>query len=186
MSKQRNNKGIWIRITAIGLIVVFIGGYILQSFFSLASLRKNKSAETEQVTHVNIPFKAQGFLTIREGRPDGALLYTGNIEIADNDTKRAQGLMYRDSLASDQGMLFIFPKEEMQSFWMKNTRISLDIIYINSEGKIVSIIENAKPYDETSRPSLEPAQFVLELPGGTSETLGLGKGNIVSWQEIEQ
>ncbi|MDD4820130.1 MAG: DUF192 domain-containing protein [Flavobacteriales bacterium] len=186
MSKRRNTKGVWIRITAIGLIVVFIGGYIMQSFFSLATMRKNKTADNEQVTHVNIPFKAQGVVNIYEGHPGGALLYTGNIEIADNDTKRAQGLMYRDTLASDQGMLFIFPKEEMQSFWMKNTRISLDIIYINSEGKIVSIAKNAKPYDETSRPSLEPAQYVLELPGGTSDALGLGKGNVVSWVEADQ
>ena len=89
--------------------------------------------------------------------------------------------MLRDSLAFDQGMLFIFPQEQMQSFWMKNTRISLDIIYIDDDGKIVSIARDAKPYDTTPLPSEAPARYVLEIPGGACAEADINPGDHVTW-----
>lgn len=97
------------------------------------------------------------------------ILATIAVEVADNDDERMQGLMYRDSLPSMSGMLFIFPTEEMQAFWMKNTRFSLDIIYVNSERKIVSISKNTQPYSLESIPSAGPAMYVVEVPAGFAD-----------------
>lgn len=91
--------------------------------------------------------------------------------------------MYRDSLGADQGMLFVFPAEAPQAFWMKNTRMALDILYIGANGTIVSIAENARPYDETSLPSQAPAQYVLEIPGGMCTAHGIQVGDSVSWTQ---
>ena len=178
MAKRRSTKTIWVRIIAFGLVIIFLGGYVAQSTLDLLANREQKQ---EQTTHINVPFKAQGVVNIREGVPEGALLYTGNIEIADTDQKREQGLMLRDSLAFDQGMLFIFPQEQMQSFWMKNNRISLDIIYIDDDGKIVSIARDAKPYDTTPLPSEAPARYVLEIPGGACAEADINPGDHVTW-----
>jgi uncharacterized membrane protein (UPF0127 family) len=183
--RRAANKATWIKIVAFGFIAIFLGGYVVDSFMSMNSMR-SKSSNEDNVAHINIPFSPQGVVTVREAQAGGGILYSGDIEIADNEGRRAQGLMYRDSLAYNQGMLFIFPEEEMQAFWMKNTRISLDIIYINSNGRVVSIIHSAVPHDETSRPSLAPAQYVLELPGGTCEKSGIKAGCMVSWIRTDE
>jgi len=85
------------------------------------------------------------------------------VEIADNPVKRARGLMFRDHLASDQGMLFIFPDQKKHSFWMKNTPISLDIVFVNSNWEIIGIIENTTP--ESSKPLTidKPSKYILEI-----------------------
>lgn len=89
-----------------------------------------------------------------------------NIEIADNDAERQMGLMNRSFMNNSQAMLFIFDVEEPQAFWMKNTIIPLDIIYVNSNKEIVSIAANTEPYSEKSLPSGRPAIYVVEVNGG--------------------
>ncbi|ACG78049.1 conserved hypothetical protein [Phenylobacterium zucineum HLK1] len=101
------------------------------------------------------------------------------VEIADSVIEREYGLMCRKSLAADRGMLFIFPKSAPQAFWMRNTLIPLDIIYIGTDGKVVSIARNARPLDETPLPSGGPAIAVLELAGGRAAQLGLLPGDKV-------
>lgn len=95
--------------------------------------------------------------------------------------ERSRGLMYREGLDSDKGMLFIFEKEGEYPFWMKNTLISLDIIWINENKEVVFISENAQPCsEEYSCPSISPgknAKYVLEINGGTSERIGLKIGD---------
>jgi len=87
-------------------------------------------------------------------------------EIASTPKARSQGLMNRKSLAPHHGMLFIFPKSEPHSFWMKNTLIPLDMLFVNDNLKIIHIVANAKPMTTTSRGTKQPSRFVLELPGG--------------------
>jgi hypothetical protein len=87
--------------------------------------------------------------------------------------------MCRKTMAPGHGMLFEFPQAEQQTFWMKNTYIPLDIIYIGRDGRIVSISANAKPFDESPLPSAGPANGVLEIKGGLSAKLGIKAGDKV-------
>ena len=99
------------------------------------------------------------------------------VEIADDDAERERGLMYRPPLEDDRGMLVQFPAAREQSFWMKNTPSSLDIIYIDPQGRIVSIAAHATPYSETPLPSNGPANGVLELRAGRAQEIGAKPGD---------
>ena len=101
------------------------------------------------------------------------------VEIADTREKQALGLMFRDEMPADQGMLFIFPNEAPRSFWMKNTRIPLDIMYFDKDLNMVSISADTQPCRVSrcpSYPSIAPAKYVLELNAGTAAELGVGPG----------
>jgi uncharacterized membrane protein (UPF0127 family) len=101
------------------------------------------------------------------------------VEIADDDAERQHGLMYRTSMPDMHGMLFIFPQARPQAFWMRNTYMPLDIIYIGEDGRIVSIAANARPFDESPLPSEGPAIGVLEIYGGKAAELGIKPGDRV-------
>ncbi len=107
---------------------------------------------------------------------DGAA-HKFSIEIMDNDTTRAKGMMFRQELAPDAGMLFDFHEEKQVAFWMRNTFIPLDMIFIAADGTIKNIHVNAKPQDPTTIPSDGPVRFVLEINGGRSVELGIAKGD---------
>jgi len=104
------------------------------------------------------------------------------VELAETSEKQALGLMFRDQMPGDHGMLFLFPGEAMRSFWMKNTRIPLDIFYFDEELKLVSVSENTRPC-RTQRcpgyPSTGPAKYVLELNAGKAAELGVKTGDIL-------
>ncbi len=100
------------------------------------------------------------------------------VEIADTDAERQQGLMGRTALAEDAGMLFVFGREQQLSFWMKNTLIPLSIAYIDAQGRIVDI-QDMQPLDETSHPSAAPAQFALEVNQGFFAEHGIEVGNVL-------
>ncbi|MBI3250060.1 MAG: DUF192 domain-containing protein [Deltaproteobacteria bacterium] len=106
------------------------------------------------------------------------------VEIADTPTKRNFGLMYRRDLSAVQGMLFLFPREEPQSFWMRNTPLPLDIIFISAARTIVSITANTTPFSETPLPSDGPAQFVLEVNAGFCQQHGIAVGGRVELPEV--
>jgi hypothetical protein len=98
------------------------------------------------------------------------------VELALNERQRTRGLMYRDRLSQDEGMLFIYREPQKLSFWMRNTRIPLSIAYIRSDWTISSI-HDMKPLDESSIPSLEEVQFALEVNQGWFNTYGIKKGD---------
>lgn len=102
------------------------------------------------------------------------------VELADTQEKQALGLMFRERLADDHGMLFLFPGEARRSFWMKNTRIPLDIFYFDGNLELVSVAEHAQPCRTQrcpSYPSEGPAQYVLELNAGKAAALGVRPGD---------
>jgi hypothetical protein len=104
------------------------------------------------------------------------------VELAETSEKQALGLMFREQMANDHGMLFLFPGEAMRSFWMKNTRIPLDIFYFDEDLKLVSVAENTKPCRTQrcpSYPSTGPAKYVLELNAGKAADLGVKTGDIL-------
>jgi hypothetical protein len=106
------------------------------------------------------------------------------VEVANTPAKREMGLQYRRELASDRGMIFLFASEAPQAFWMKNTAIPLDMIFINSDRKIVGIVEQAVPFSLDSRSVGAPSQFVLEINGGSATKLGIQTGDIVRFDGI--
>lgn len=106
------------------------------------------------------------------------------VEVVDTPELRAKGLMYRQELAPDAGMLFDFKEERPVSFWMMNTYIPLDMIFITAAGEIANVHVNARPHDTTSIPSAGPVQYVLEIPGGRSVELGIEAGDTVEHPRI--
>lgn len=120
----------------------------------------------------------------RELEPLSIVTATGEhaflVEIADDDVSRARGLMFRPPLADDRGMLFEFPDVAERSFWMRNTPSSLDIIYIDPQGRIVSIARHTKPYSEAPVPSYGAANGVLELRAGRADEIGAKPGDRVN------
>ena len=103
--------------------------------------------------------------------------YAFSVEVVDTPATRAKGLMFRQSLAKDAGMLFDFQQEQQTAFWMQNTFIPLDMVFIAADGVVKTIHVNAKPHDTTSIPSGVPVRFVLEIPGGRSVEIGLKPGD---------
>ena len=101
------------------------------------------------------------------------------VEIAATLAQQKQGLMFRKSLAPDRGMLFTYKRPQPAAFWMKNTLIPLDIIYIAPDGRVLSIVRNARPHDETPLPSGGLILGVLEIAGGRAAQLGILPGDRV-------
>jgi len=144
------------------------------------------TGKTEQGNEMNqlnaLDFRKQGELTFISS--ENEFIVTVDIEIADDNSKRMSGLMFRDSMSERQGMLFIFPYEELQSFWMKNTVLSLDMIFVNSVNRIVKIHKNTTPFSEQSYPSNAPALYVVEVVAGFTDKFGIKEGDKISWRRI--
>lgn len=104
------------------------------------------------------------------------------VELSETQQEQALGLMFREEMAENHGMLFVFPAEGMRSFWMKNTRIPLDIFYFDADLSLVSVSENTKPCKTQrcpSYPSTGPAKYVLELNAGKASELGVQPGDVL-------
>jgi uncharacterized membrane protein (UPF0127 family) len=119
-------------------------------------------------------------ITTQEGR---AITFV--VEIADTAAKRELGLQYRRDLPADRGMIFLFSHEADQTFWMKNTPIPLDMIFINSQRQVVGIAEQAVPFSLDPRSVGRPSRFVLEINGGLSKRYGIKAGDPVRFQGIQ-
>ncbi|CAN5414297.1 hypothetical protein BH23BAC2_BH23BAC2_11190 [soil metagenome] len=140
-------------ITKISAVLLVAG-----TLSACANESKEKTVETPA-----IEFKKEGELLLLKGQQVTAKI---DIEIADSPYEWETGLMYRESMERNQGMLFIYPNAAPRSFYMKNTYIPLDIIFYSSDTTVISFKENAIPMDETSIPSNGPARFILELNTG--------------------
>jgi len=103
------------------------------------------------------------------------------VEVARSAAEQAKGLMFRTSMGADEGMLFPRTPPDVPSFWMRNTVIPLDIIFVGSDHRILNIAANAVPYDETPLPARGVSIAVLELNGGRAAQLGIGPGDVVQW-----
>ena len=107
-------------------------------------------------------------------------VHSFSVEVVDNDADRAKGLMHRRSLPEGTGMLFDFHREQDVSFWMQNTYIPLDMIFIRADGRIHRIAENTTPMSTDQVPSRGPVRGVLEVIAGTSRKLGIAPGDRVA------
>ncbi len=143
------------------------------------------SAKTKDAKSANdsvIKFEKDGELTFTT--KSGEYITQIDIEIADTNPKRMQGLMFRESMKENRGMLFIFPTEEYQSFWMKNTIIPLDMIFVNAKRDIVNIHKNTTPYSEQSYPSTSPAKYVIEVNAGFTDKYNIKPGDKIVWRIV--
>jgi uncharacterized protein len=106
------------------------------------------------------------------------------VEVADTPSKREMGLMYRRELADNHGMLFIFPDESVLTFWMKNTPIPLDMIFIGGDLRIVGIVRDAVPFTLSPRAVDARSRYVLEINGGAAKRHGVEVGDKVRFEAI--
>lgn len=136
---------------------------------------------TEPISITNdFSFSKEGDLTISKTTSDATSIPLA-IEIAETEYETQTGLMHRSSMQDNQGMLFLFPKTQVRSFYMKNTQLALDIIFIDENWKIASFQENAKPFDESSLSSQVPIRYVLEVNAGLANTWNLQIGDSISY-----
>jgi len=178
--KSKKKKSILFQII-VGIILVSLAIY-----FVLANILTNETISTSNDLN-NAMNNKTAYSFMKEGElsfntSDGKFKSAIEIEIADDNDQRTTGLMFRNKMAEDQGMLFIFPSETLQSFWMKNTILSLDILFVNSKMEIVKIHKNTTPYSEQSYPSLKPAQYVVEVIAGYCERHGIEGGDKIVWR----
>jgi uncharacterized membrane protein (UPF0127 family) len=160
------------------LLVIFIVGKNLQT----EKLEPVAQSAGKLQTKSAVAFTKQGELRFLDKKDN--LLSAVDIEIADDDAKRTQGLMYRDSMAENQAMLFVLLDEREQSFWMKNTVMSLDIIYVNAKNQIITTQKYTVPYSEDSVPSNGPAKFVVEVIAGFCDRHSIKPGDHIEWRRF--
>ena len=108
------------------------------------------------------------------------------VELALTPEEQARGLMFREEMAQLAGMLFVYPSERNVSFWMRNTLIPIDMIFIDAVGRVVRVHENAVPLDETAIPAGAPTLAVLEINGGMADRLGIDAGDEVRSPALPQ
>lgn len=162
-SNYRKSKGKPALYIAVLLLVIVIMAVVYnpnrgvrRMFQNQKNISVSSSSEPE--------FVKQGELNFI--RADSTVIVKIDTEIADDDTRRERGLMYRRQMEMDHGMLFIFEDEDFRSFWMKNTYLPLDILYLNAQKKIVRIHENVATMNERPIPSDFPAKYVVEVNAG--------------------
>ena len=141
-----------------------------------------KEAPKKSLNTEAISFTKEGTLQLFK---KDSLFVQLDIEIAETDYETQTGLMYRSSMKTNQGMLFIFPDERMHSFYMKNTEIPLDIVYLGSDFKVRSIQENAVPFDETGLSSKVPVQYVLEINAGLAKEWGIAQNDSIAFSRLK-
>ena len=174
-SKKGNRSTIAIVVTIL-LILVLVAVLTIQPGGKSVSTYKPRAESSQPTAYA---FKKQGelrFLT-----PKQTFIAGIDIELAQNESQQQLGLMYRDTLAENQGMLFLFNSEEVRAFWMKNTILSLDIIFVNEHNEIVTIHKYTTPYSEETYASTKPAKYVLEVNAGYADKRKLSVGDRISW-----
>jgi len=168
-----------------GRLWIFIMVFIMVVAVMVYLMKPNQTPSTKSLKPADqavVSFTLEGELTFF--KRDGSPVTTIDIEIADDDYQRERGLMYRRTMEDNQGMLFIFGEDEFRSFWMKNTHLPLDIMYLDANKIIVDIHESTVPYSEVSVPSSAPARYVVEVVAGFSARHLLSPGDSVSFKRI--
>ena len=163
-------------------------GIIFIQFFLLAGCKGELVPKKSGVNNIGESKKNRGVVLSPESNLQQAgleittqsgRLINFQVEVAYQDKDRRQGLMFRKNLGPDQGMLFIFPFAHHLSFWMKNTHLPLDIIFIDQQCRIVNVEANNQPYSKEPILSQKDAIMVLEINGGQSAEYGLAPGDMV-------
>ncbi|MEJ5261831.1 MAG: DUF192 domain-containing protein [Ignavibacterium sp.] len=166
---QKKQKKFSVKQILIVSVVVIIAGYLIFNNFI-----NNPKHEMEYYT-----FSKEGELVFSDSL--GNIKTKIDIEIADDDYQRQLGLMNRKEMKENEGMLFIFPRQDWLSFWMRNTLISLDMIFVNENKQIVTIHKNTRILSDSSYPSTRPARYVVEVIAGFTDKYNIQVGDKIDW-----
>ena len=129
-------------------------------------------------------FEKEGELAFIDGETKDTLQHI-DIEVAEDREAQAQGLMYRSAMEENHGMLFPYPSPRPLSFYMKNMKMSIDIIFANADREIVTIHQAAMPYSEKSLPSSEDAQYVVEVTAGFTSRHDIEEGDLITYETFD-
>ncbi|MGL5136357.1 MAG: DUF192 domain-containing protein [Beijerinckiaceae bacterium] len=154
-----------------GIVVAIVGVTGISLGTNLARERQKEAAVQERLERVEIV--------------SGNTAHVFQVEVMRNDTERARGLMFRQFMPQDRGMLFDFERDTSVSMWMRNTYIPLDMLFIRSDGRVHRVHEKAQPLDETAIPAGAPVRYVLEINGGVAAKLGIKAGDLVKHNLIK-
>ncbi len=156
---------------------MFLAGLVL----ALAACSPNSSEAGAQSTQAAAAHPISGLPVIPLRIHRGGKVLTFRVELARTPQEQAKGLMFRTAMGPNEGMVFPFDPPRGASFWMRNTVIPLDLIFVAPDGRISNIAANAIPYDESPLSSTGDAKAVLELNGGRAAQLGIVAGDKVEW-----
>ncbi len=170
----RNKNKKWVQILILLILAIAAISLVINPFIP------NKTRKSTRRTEIK--FKKQGVLSFLNAQDNNKSITTIDIEVADDEFKRNLGLMYRYSINDRVGMLFIMESETEQSFWMKNTYISLDIIYVNSNFEIVKIQKYTEPLTEHPIPSVERSKYVVEVIAGFCDKNNIEEGDFIKFK----
>ena len=180
--KPQNNSSFY-RFVFIAVIIFVAAYFIYLSFFDDKNENEYRLStdKTESFNDIQEPqFKREGELEFL--KKDGKTVISKiDIEIADNTPERMQGLMYRKSMDENKGMLFVFQEYEQQGFFMRNTIIPLDIIFLDSSKQIIKIHKNTVPFSETTLPSGKPSVYVVEVNAGYTDKYNIKDGDKIKF-----
>lgn len=161
-------------------------GVVAAVIFGVIYWLRDEEAATETAENTAAAVEEPQF------RQDGVLYFTNQntgdtlsriaIEVADNEKARAQGLMYRTQMADSVGMLFMFQDAQPRNFWMKNTKIPLDILYVDENHEVVMLYKGVAPYSEKSVPSYKDAKYVVEVIGGYTSEHNIKEGDHIAFE----
>ena len=171
------------------LVLTLVGGgiFLVVYFIFLADEPAGSETATPVATETTKEpqFVKEGELAFLDDTGQDTLQAI-DIEVAEGQKEQSQGLMYRSRMEENHGMLFVYPEERPLSFYMKNTKISLDIIYADGDKKIVTIHQGVAPYSEKTLPSSQDAQYVVEVNAGFTSRHGIEEGDLISYETADQ
>jgi len=177
-SSRKKTKRNWWQILIVLLVIIMFMVLAIRPNFNDKS-NPNTSRRTE------IKFTKEGDLSFFKKNTNQEIKNI-DLEIADKNRERMRGLMYRYKMNENTGMLFIMDREEPQSFWMRNTYISLDIIYLDKDLKIVTIQKYTKPLTDDPVPSFKKAKYVLEVVAGYCDKFEIEEGDYVKYKRVSE
>lgn len=171
--KEQKSTGLKNKLS-VQVVVIAVLAIAVIGFFIVNNFINNNEPDVEYYT-----FTKEGELTFTDSL--GTLKAKIDLEIADNDYERQLGLMNRKEMKENEGMLFIFPIQGNQSFWMRNTLISLDILFVNDQKQIVTIHKNTKILSDQSYPATQPSIYVVEVLAGYTDKHNIQVGDKINW-----
>ena len=176
-SKNAPHKNRIVPVIGVAVLLLALGVFLLRDAFTPTPGNAPMDNNSQPL---HDPFRHDGQVVFSS--QSGARVAEIEVEIADRDEARTQGLMGRTVLREERGMLFLFDDAEPRSFWMVNTPLPLDILFVGEDFRIVKIHRNTRPFSEESLESGAPARYVVEVNGGYCVRHGVSEGDRIAWR----